>query len=253
MAGQDIHNGVSGGGAAAATGWSQKYAVDFSTLPTQNLKTGGDGTKVIDGKNWEAVNTGNATAWDLDGSTGLVWDTNNGNYDYGSRTSPYLYALITSLWSDYNAANHLLRMWFHFSFTPANAWDSFLMALERLGGVGGEHIIGAMFSHDGGSNDRWGIYHGSSGSNGFTASTDHLADDVLCVEQTPNGVIIRTGTYSGGWPDIENMNAIGMLASDKGNLCVPHEQTNAAIVLSNFKDSGAPADATLVAFRLDAK
>jgi len=254
MAGADIHNGVSAG-AAAATGWAQKYAVDFSGLDAIDIKTPGDGTIEIDGKDWVATNMANATALDVDGSTGIVWDTANGTYDYGTRTSPYLYALITSLWSDYNVANHKLRIWAHFSYTPVNAWDSFMTMLERLGGTGGELMAGALFRHDSGSNDQWGVYHGSAGgANGFTAHTSHLTDDVLLIEETERGIVVRSGTYSGGWPAIETMNLHGHVTFDKGgDLLLGFEQTNAAIVFSNFKDSGAPADATLIAFRLDAK
>ena len=254
MAGQDIHNGAAAG-AAAETGWAQKYTVDLSTLAVQDLTTGGDGTKTIDGKSWELVNSSNLTALDLDGSTGLVWDVANGTYDYGTRTAPHLYALVSSLWSDYNAANHKLRIWAHFAFTPSVNWDSFMTMLERLAGAGGELMAGATFRHDGGGNDQWGIYHGSAGgADGFTGSSSHTTDDVVCIEQTDRGVIIRTGTYSSGWPDIEDMNLHGHVTFDKdGDLLLGFEQTNAAVVFSNFKDSGAPTDATLIAFRLDAK
>jgi len=252
----DIQNGAATS-AAAAAGWAEKYSVDFSSLDSQDITSGGDGAKTIDGKTWQAVNATNATNWDLDGSTGLVFDVANGTYDYGvsNRTSPHLYALLTSLWSDYNVANHLVRIWCQFSFTPVNAWDSFMCILERQGGTGGDLMCGGLFRHDSGSNDQFGIYHGSAGgANGFTQSAIHTTDDVMLIEQTERGMIFRTGTYSGGWPAIETMNLHGHVQFDaSGDLLLGFEQTNAAVVLSNFKDSGAPADATVIRLRLDAK
>jgi len=240
-------------------GWNTKYSVDFSALPALDIKDllspAASGAVTIDGKTWQAEDLNNATALDIDGSTGIVWDTATGTYDYGNRSSPHLYALISSLWPSYNAANNLLRIWSHFSFVPVNNWDSFMMMLERQGGVGGELMAGSIFRHDGGNNDQWGIYHGSAGgANGFTSSGLHLTDDVMCIEQTKRGIFFRSGTYSGGWPNIEDMNLHGHITYDKsGDLLLGVEQTNAVISFSNFKNTGAPADATLIRLRLDAK
>ena len=239
--------------AIPTTGWTTRYSVDFSALPALDIKTPGDGAVVIDGKTWQSLNMANATALDLDGSTGLVFDVANGTYDYGTRTAPYLYALITSLWSGYNVANHKLRVWAHFNYAPVNNWDSFMCMLERQGGVGGELMAGAIFRHNGSTVDEWALYHGSAGgASGFSAHTSHTTDDVVCIEQTERGIIVRSGTYAAGFPNIEDMNQHGHVTYDKsGDLLLGLEQANAVVSFSNFKDSGAPADATLVAFQLD--
>lgn len=50
-------------------GFITGYSVDFSTLPAQNLLTGGDGAKTIDGKAWSLANAANLqTAYLNDGS-----------------------------------------------------------------------------------------------------------------------------------------------------------------------------------------
>ncbi len=242
--------------AIPTTGWQTRYSVDFSALGVANdidIQGGGDGAVVIDGKTWQVTGTSNATAWDVTDGTGILWDTSGGTYDYGgSKDSPYLYALLSSLWSGYNVANHKVRLWCYFNFVPVNNWDSFMMMMERQGEAT-ELMAGAIRLHNGSTVDEWRAYHGSvGGANGVTATTSHTSDNVMCVEQTERGLILRTGLYSGGFPAIETMNLHGHVTFNKsGDLLLGFEQGNASVGFSNFKNTGAPADATLVAFQLD--
>lgn len=64
----------------------------FANLETQNLRTGGDGEKLIGGKPVTLANDANLDALDITAGTGLVWDhAGNSTQDFnGTRTGPLL-------------------------------------------------------------------------------------------------------------------------------------------------------------------
>lgn len=96
------------------------YVIDFSTLVAQDLKAGGDGAKVIDGKAWTLVNSANATTVYLnDGVHGGIYircnaantDDFNANYN-GPRMVASLAALAPAISPDI-VIEH--QVWFMFS------------------------------------------------------------------------------------------------------------------------------------------
>lgn len=67
-----ISNGAGATPSFSSQGWQTVYEVDFTTLANLNLKTGGDGTKVIDGRNWSFSGTADSTSADVVNGTGIV-------------------------------------------------------------------------------------------------------------------------------------------------------------------------------------
>jgi hypothetical protein len=97
-----------------SAGWSTLYDVDFTSLANQDLTSGGDGNKTIDGKTWRADNTGNAAVMDILNGTGMrIQLALAGEYLNGTRTAPIMALAITEITgaTTYNP----LRFWAEFS------------------------------------------------------------------------------------------------------------------------------------------
>lgn len=111
---------VPAGGGGGST-WTTAYTVDFSTLTAQNLLTGGDGAKTIDGKTWYLTNSGNAqTVYLNDGThTGLYirCNSNSSNNTGTTLSGPAMYANLSSLSSAVSRADYYndVRVSFIFS------------------------------------------------------------------------------------------------------------------------------------------
>lgn len=92
--------------------WKNAYKVDFTSLTTQNLRTGGNGTKTIDGKNWTWANDANVNTADVTNGTGIVIGASNANVNYNgaTRNCPILSVPISTLFPNFDIFNHTLRI-----------------------------------------------------------------------------------------------------------------------------------------------
>lgn len=92
--------------------WKTAYTVDFTAQSNLNIKTGGNGTKSIDGKNWTWANDANANTADVTNGTGIVVTATNTNTNYngGTRNCPILSIPVTSLFAGFDTLNHSLRL-----------------------------------------------------------------------------------------------------------------------------------------------
>lgn len=88
--GESTSGGGGAGGAAVPQAWSIAYEVDLASVADDDLLSGGDGVKTIDGKDWELVNVANATAVDVGpSSSGLRIQANPvGAYSFMHGGSP---------------------------------------------------------------------------------------------------------------------------------------------------------------------
>ncbi len=80
--------------------WFTAYSADFTTFGTQNLLTGGDAVKVIDGREWTLFNSAQASVFGFTNGVGLVVTHNaadTDDYFNSARTSPMLFSPIPSL------------------------------------------------------------------------------------------------------------------------------------------------------------
>lgn len=110
--------------------WRTIYAVDFTAQGTQNLKTGGDGNKTIDGKTWALENSASATSIDLTNGTGIVivCNTVNSGYSGASRNLPILSCKVSNGAAGifgalriYSIQSHILRVMARVTLTNADA------------------------------------------------------------------------------------------------------------------------------------
>lgn len=92
--------------------WHNAYTVDFTSLPAQNLKTGGNGTKVIDGKSWTWANDANALTANLVPGTGILVQgtTTSFSANPAVRAGPLLTIPILSLFPAYSVFRSVVRV-----------------------------------------------------------------------------------------------------------------------------------------------
>jgi len=92
--------------------WQQAYLCDFTGQATQNLRTGGNGSKTIDGKTWTWGNDANSTSADVTNGTGIVLVTNTTVSDFmnSANSAPKLSVLVQTLFPDYDILNHMIRI-----------------------------------------------------------------------------------------------------------------------------------------------
>lgn len=105
--------------------WRQVYSVDFTALTGQNIKTGGDGNKTIDGLTWLWGNNANLTSCDIVPGTGLVMvasAANTGYYEGANvRTAPNLTIPVSTLYSLYDITVNVVRVLARMLLTNADA------------------------------------------------------------------------------------------------------------------------------------
>jgi hypothetical protein len=193
--------------------WQTLYNVDFTVLSTQNIKTGGNGTKTIDGKSWTWANDANATTATLTNGTGIACNpvANSGSAAPASRLGPILTIPVTSLMPlTLNVARHAvrvcarvlvtghtkvaqgIRLGLEDASTPTShafsVFKGWAASAPGAPGAGEEEIV-IQSSIPGPA---------SSLTLGLTAN---FSEDVLCWDFiAPDAWDVRTGTYSGGMP-----------------------------------------------------
>jgi hypothetical protein len=190
--------------AAGTSSWTTAYSVDFTTLGSQNLITGGDGTKTIDSKSWTLTNSANLASANVTNGTGivLVCNANNGNYGSGSvRTAGLLTIPFSSLITNYSIENHIVRIRARIILT--NASTSF----EGTG-----VLIEPATSQTTQAIGQWKIYSGASPllrthemlngtlANAITDAVNVSHDAYTLILEAPDKYEAYSGLYSGGFP-----------------------------------------------------
>lgn len=120
---------ISAAGQQGATGWTVGYNVNFASLTTQNLISGGDGPKTLsDGSIWTATGTGNTSTFGITNGTGLVI-TKNSTSDVFS----YFNAYLTNLVSGINPYEQDVEIWCRATtsgLTTANSGSQFAFEMR---------------------------------------------------------------------------------------------------------------------------
>ena len=112
------------------------YSVDFTALASQNLLTGGNGNKTIDGKTWVLANSaGLQTAYLQDGSHAGLYlktaaNTNNANTDLSAGVLYVPLSTLASVLAQYQQHREIW-IWLAFSLphTPAENYSTMQMGL----------------------------------------------------------------------------------------------------------------------------
>lgn len=211
--------------------WVTAYEVNFKTQTSGNF--GGNGNQTFNGGTWTVENFSAARWFGIDPQTGLSFDLNTTNSDYGfgtNRSAPLLGTRVSSLFPQFSLPDHRLRAWGMISSHNADQnFEKISMAFERYGAAGD-----------------WGVGEGvlSSGGNlGFQIQANHngsnvLNQSVVTLQNTHNVIMLQfnhersvdvyTGLSSNGqWPNTGSM-------LFRGNVQV----TNAIHLLNNLTGSG---------------
>lgn len=190
--------------AAASAGGNRQtlYEVDYTTLVTQNLKTGGDGAKTVDGKAVFVAGTVGATTNGITNGVGLVIQGNaNGDNYLGGRFIDLAPTAVPQfggieLWVRLTSAN----------VSIAGEWSAV--------GIVDCSTTAALFNWFVFSGNRWNfgteanqcwLSLSQDGSTAFTQTTN-LSDDVIVVRMNEYcSAECFSGVWSGGWPAVSSL------------------------------------------------
>lgn len=104
--------------------WRKAYEVDFTALAGQNIKTGGDGNKTIDGLTWLWGNNANLTSCDIVPGTGIVMVASTANTGYyegaNVRSAPNLTIPVASVATQFDITVNVLRVLVRMTLTNAD-------------------------------------------------------------------------------------------------------------------------------------
>jgi len=191
--------------------------MDFSTLPAQNLLTGGDGVKVIDGCQWYLVNSANLqTAYINDGTHSGLYLRANGNVGVNSGgllTGGAIYTSLTALGSwaplNYVSPGVALETWvwmmFEVPHTPdANGEGAGVGFFTLTGAYTAAHMLRLTLEDVYTTTDglRAGIVHSQCGSADSWGEAAGNHNDVACVRwRHPSWTIWRGASVNSDFPD----------------------------------------------------
>jgi len=184
--------------------WRTAYEQDLTTLANQNIKTGGNGNKTIDGKVWLWANDANCASANVVNGTGIVIVANataTGFYEGAIvRSAPNLTIPVLSLMPLFDICQNAIRVMVRMVLTGADAAaEGGKLFLEYVTTPENQNVsIGKLFS---------------AGSLGFIVNdalnptfaqpypfnTTSNADDILSIIFWPNkGWETHSGLYVAG-------------------------------------------------------
>jgi hypothetical protein len=210
-------NPPSGGGSLSTI-----YSVDFTALAAQNLLTGGDGAKTINGKTWNLVNSANlATAYINDGMHAGLYlrcNTNNSNNYDTTLSGGVLWTRAPSLASGL-AAQNWGTMWVMYMFSTPHTPNADFEAVHFDLFWGTNYAIASMARVDANLS-----YNTGQGGKTFVPSltppntttsygvgdSTHTSYDVVALKVVSNTVGIYIGQSSGGaFPSVSSLVLLG--------------------------------------------
>jgi len=201
--------------AGAGGGWTTLYDVDFTSLANQDLTSGGDGNKTIDGKTWRADNTGNASIMDLLNGTGLRIQLGSASeYLNGTRTAPIVALPITELTGDATPFNPM-RFWVEFSvanLTVANENCRMGVELDPLNAIGPSNDENFMLSiqSDGANVLLIPVSTNTGSSTTAVWPVNYASQDLFMMQvNSPDHAISGLGTAATDLFNPENLQMIG--------------------------------------------
>lgn len=196
-------------GASGTGGWAVAYEVDFALLSNQNLLTGGDGTKTIDGRDWDLAASTHAATLAIQNGTGLRFVKNTTATQFGGRlTLPMSQIPEADLWADD------MEVWFRFDLAGLSVDGH---ASNQAGG----------FVVDAGSGTEGMLLYSWCGA---PSTLQQLEDyykgsrtvlvSATALDGTPHDVVMYrirggmwhecwTGVWSSGWPTARSMTLRG--------------------------------------------
>jgi hypothetical protein len=200
--------------AGAGGGWTTLYDVDFTSLGTQDLTSGGDGNKTIDGKTWRADNTGSAAIMDILNGTGLRIQLGSaGDYLNGTRTAPIIAMAVTEVGGDVTFSQ--MRFWVDFSvanLTAANEGARMGVEADTANVYGPSNNENHMLSiqHDGANVILIPISTNNGGSSTSVNPNNYASEDLFMMQlNSPQQALTGLGTAATDLLNPENLQMVG--------------------------------------------
>lgn len=192
-------------GATGAGGWEAVSDIDITAYTTQNLATGGDGTKAIDGVNWTLTGVANATTAAVTNGVGitLLYSTlaNNQAVSLKVKLSDLIAGFGAEGW------NHEYRIDAYFTTANTGTNTTGVAAGMAIGDTGltvqGMGVFVEANSSVGNSYEgRFAYWNSLGGRMGtITQFPGGVPEDVFRFELKGNQLWrVLSGTYSAGWP-----------------------------------------------------
>jgi hypothetical protein len=169
--------------------WRRAYALDFTTQSSQNIRTGGNGSKTIDGKTWTWANDTGASTANITNGTGYVVALAN-----TASANPQLSIPVSTLFPSFSLARHALRVSARVLLT--NSITNF-----EMGGVGltmgaSGQAYACIKGYNGAANCI--LYQSNTNT---IASAGGQTDDIVGYIYAPPAIAEgRSGTYTAGLP-----------------------------------------------------
>jgi hypothetical protein len=185
--------------------WRTAYEVDFTAAASLNLRTGGNGTKTIDGKVWTWGNDANCTSASVTNGTGIVIvasATSTGFYEGGNtRSAPNLTIPLSTVFPQFTYGQSTVRVMLRVLLTNAGAnAEGIKFGIEDATTPVSQHFwIAKWFS--GALSYRVSEGYDPTYTTIYADNAANVSDDVMgFVWSPPNTVEAYTGLYSAGRP-----------------------------------------------------
>ena len=207
-----------------ANAFAVAYAVDFSTLPAQNLLTGGDGVKTIDSRPWTLANTASLATAALQPGNGLYLRCNavNSNNFAAQLNAGAIYAKHVDLASSLQLGGWTERWtWFNLTqpHTPNAVYEWYNAGLitfpatyaaanlNRFNAIRGYSSSGLCYGGH--------ISFAGGGNLGPALTYWATAYDVVVVREVGTSIEVYVGSMvAGAWPTLANL-----IMVVRGNVC----------------------------------
>lgn len=223
--------------------------LDFGSLPSEDIKAGGDGIYSFNGTPFDITNAPASQQMEIINGTGLQMECDAGQLmDPASNISlaPQLRVLLSTLLSGHKVSEtDRLAIWCRLEVANMSSiTESCGIGLVSAGNTPATFISLARRS------DGMYSYRHSNSNNAAsgTVSADS-SKDILIIEK-PHGInlwILRTGSWSSGWPDISSTDIIGFFylkvpdLNIANGLDVPRYSSTELVL---FNENNANASAT---------
>ena len=188
--------------------------IDFTAQTTANLKTGGDGNYTYGGHQFAATNVATAQSADLTNGTGLVIQADEDQElkpQSNISNAPQLRRALTALIEKLDVSEtDGLRLWMRLTASSLTSVREAVGFGVISSGASPARFVAAIKTAS-------GIDLAHHGPASIAARGEVSADntpDVLILEKAPGVDVwsVRSGTWSSGWPDIDDTTLLGGVA-----------------------------------------
>lgn len=245
------------------------YDIDFTAQASQNLQTGGDGTKTIGGVAFYGENVANATTFSIINGTGFRFESDGTArvYNTSTRSAPNLTHKIVDVASGFDPSIHRVRLMARLIGRNMNAntelqrvgFDRYRASPAEAMAAIDRHYNTSDFSA--GDNIGWWRANGTQQSAAVNPTDDgsdtatESTEDVVAVSLDPGLGLVQywTGTWASGWPSIKDMRHRGTRFIDNtaGNPTTPYNDDLAVFLTSYSNGGGSGFITTFANLRLD--